>query len=496
MRTNFLVATVLGVWCAQALAECPDPEPGMSGYRAGQVTLRVADYADSESTLAQLETAYPGMTVIRSVPSRKIYMLQLPTGALDCDVVEILLETLVNPTPRTPDANRPLEFAELNFEAEAGEGSTGSIYVTVLPSVGAARYSNQPVLTRLGAASAHTRSTGRGVVVAVLDTGVDGAHPELQGAILPGYDFVSMADGAADIGDLLDTDGDGSTDEMVGHGTFIAGLIHSVAPDAKILPLKVLEADGVGDATTIAQAMYFAIDRGVEVINLSLGSTTESEVIADAIEDAQRHGIVVVTAAGNEGVRSPKRYPSATSGAIGVAAVDANGVREPYSNYHSDIFISAPGGMASADANEVDPNRAIISVTPSGYGAWAGTSLSAAFVSGAAALIRAQHPEWRPNSNTAEMVADALRGGAIDIDSQNPGFVGLLGAGALNVGATIANGPISPRVGDLNADGAIDLADLARLLADYSAPHSSADFDGSGRVDLSDLALMLAVFGT
>ncbi|MCA9243463.1 MAG: S8 family serine peptidase [Phycisphaerales bacterium] len=479
-----------------ARADCPEQPEGTNGHRNGQVTFRIADYADPEATLARVAAMYPQSAIVGLVPSRDIYTLLLPDSRIDCDTVAELIEGLVRPESGPIDPNRPLEYAELNFESEAAEGSTGSIYVGMRVNVGRAGYASQAGLSALGAQAAQANSTGRGVVVAVLDTGVDRTHPELQGAVLTGYDFVSMSSNVVDVGDGNDSDGDGLTDEMVGHGTFIAGLIHSIAPDAKIVPVRVLDSDGFGDAATIAQGIYFAIDRGVEVINISLGSTSESTVIKEAIYEARHKGIVVATAAGNDGSSSRRRYPAAMGEAMGVAALDANGVRANYSNYNSDIFISAPGGdMTGADAN--NPQGAIAGIVPNGeYASWAGTSLSSAMVAGAAALVRAQHPEWSPDSDTADSVEQKLRTTADDITAQNPAIATKLGAGRVNIGAAVLSGPVAPPPGDFNADGVVDLSDLARLLTDYGAVHSSADLNGSGSVDLSDLAMLLSVFGT
>ncbi len=290
---------------------------------------------------------------------------------------------------------------------------------------------------------------------------------------------------------------------MVGHGTYVAGLVALTAPDASILPVRVLGTDGVGDGWYLTKGMYFAIDAGVEVINLSLGSTYDSQGVDDAIQEAMGQGIVTVAAAGNLNRSDPREYPAMKSDPFGVSATDDQDIRADFSNFDDKIFISAPGAtfFIGGDPQQPDPVRSIVSSIPGGeYAIWSGTSMSTPFVSGAVALIRAQHPEWSRDLGTYGMVSFILQSTAVDIDDLNPGYAGLLGAGRLDIAGAVAQGPTAPRPGDLNNDGTIDVADLVQVITNWGpcpAPPTPCTSDGNGddRVDVGDLLLVILNWG-
>ncbi|RMF71808.1 MAG: hypothetical protein D6744_17460, partial [Planctomycetota bacterium] len=371
-------------WAA-AMADCPPSWPGGNTHAPGEVLLRVAPTSTIDEVLSRLNQTYPGTTALAASASRGIYQVNVPIGTLECDVLDTMLTTMVF-DPNAPDPNDPLLWAELNYESESAEGSTGSIYISNQLPTAAQFYQQQYAVQMLGMTAAQQSATGRGVAVAVLDTGVDAAHSALQGAVLPGYNFVADTPDTSESADGVDNDGDGMFDEMFGHGTFNAGLIHLTAPDAKILPIVVLNDDGVGETFDIIRGIYFAIDHGVEVINMSFGSSEWSEGLSEALEEARQHGILVVASAGNDNRKEPPRMPATSGDAIGVTAVDDHDVRAPFSNYHDDVFLSAPGATAKLPNGEPDPNRAVYSIVPGeGYASWEGTSLAAAFTSGTAA---------------------------------------------------------------------------------------------------------------
>lgn len=210
--------------------------------------------------------------------------------------------------------------------------------------------------------------SGDGVVVAVVDTGVDGTHPDLEGRVLEGVDLVEGGDGRVDPN---------------GHGTHIAGIIAAVAdngigvegvtPGAYILPVRVLGPDGVGDHATIAEGVVWAVDRGADVINLSLGGPESSEALEYAVSYAVERGVAVVAAAGNDGPGSQEVYPAAYPGVVGVAASSFDDSPTLFSSTGPWVDLAAPG-------------LGIVSTLPGGgYGWLSGSSQAAAFVSGAAA---------------------------------------------------------------------------------------------------------------
>jgi membrane-anchored mycosin MYCP len=227
---------------------------------------------------------------------------------------------------------------------------------------------------------------GRGVTVAVIDSGVSAGPPVLSGQVLAGRDYV---DGGGE--------GDGTCDES-GHGTMVGAIIagrdgtgpyHGVAPDARILPVRVLRDTRSYPSSEvdplIAQAIRWAADRGTDVINLSLNTSSGAEV-RQAVEYAQRRDIVVVAAAGNQGGSDQQgdvEYPAAFPGVLAVAGVDATGAHVSSSNAASYVDVAAPGDDIEGPA----PRGGGYAVFPEG-----GTSFAAPYVSGVAALLRARFP--------------------------------------------------------------------------------------------------------
>ncbi|MEU9478448.1 type VII secretion-associated serine protease mycosin [Streptomyces sp. NPDC048191] len=238
---------------------------------------------------------------------------------------------------------------------------------------------------------------GRGVTVAVLDTGVEADHPDLAGNVLPAKDMIGFG---AKQGDR----------DWARHGTAMAGIIAGhghgpgdsagvmgVAPEAKILPVRVILEDGdparakarTSRGNALADGIRWAADHGADVINLSLGDDSDSahpEPSEDeAVQYALKKGVVVVASAGNGGDKGDHvSYPAAYPGVIAATAVDRYGTRASFSTRRWYAAVSAPG----VDVVIADPDHKY-------YEGW-GTSAASAFVSGAAALVRAAHPGLSP----------------------------------------------------------------------------------------------------
>lgn len=229
------------------------------------------------------------------------------------------------------------------------------------------------------------------VVIAVLDTGVDLTHPDLQAKIVSGYDFIN-------------NDADPSDDE--GHGTHVAGIaaastnnhtgVAGMAWGARIMPVKVLDSQGQGALSTIASGIVWAADHGAPIINLSLGGSTPADTLEDAVNHAYRRGALLVAASGNEYTQgNPTSYPAAYDHVLAVGAVGDRNEHAAYSNTGPYVDVVAPGGNPTGDY-DTNPNHWIASTFWRGsgqaYAQIAGTSQAAPHVAGLAALILSVNP--------------------------------------------------------------------------------------------------------
>ena len=301
--------------------------------------------------------------------------------------------------------------AEPNYLVYAPETVQRSI-----PIIGGDRthsdYRLQPISTLLELEESHVLSTGEGVIVAIVDTGIDPDHSLFSGILLPGYDFVDGDGDPSEERDFIDNDCDGMVDEAYGHGTHVAGVIHLVAPGAAIVPLRALDSDGRGTASSVADAIREAVDSGAHVINLSLGLPVYSEVIDKAVEYANSFRAAVIAAAGNRGMSDVIDFPARANDAVAVAAVDMNYQKAAFSNVSESVDFAAVG---------ID----VLSGYPGGiYALWDGTSMAAPSISGAVALVISLHPDMKPE-DAVEILEDA----SWSLDEYNPDFEDLLGEG-------------------------------------------------------------------
>jgi type VII secretion-associated serine protease mycosin len=237
--------------------------------------------------------------------------------------------------------------------------------------------------------------------VAVVDTGVDLDHPDLSSRINPGYDFINN---------------DSSADDDNGHGTVVAGIATAITNNRKgvagaawrggIIPVKVLDATGVGTDATVASGITWAADHGAKVINLSLGGPADSPVLSEAVDYAAGKGVVLVASAGNDGSNAPS-YPAAYSRVLAVSATD-RGYFDWFSNYGWWVDVAAPGinitgTYPAAGAQEE-------------YAQGSGTSFSAALVSGLVLLVRAKNPTWSRSKVVSRILSTAQDYGPRGID--------------------------------------------------------------------------------
>jgi len=284
-------------------------------------------------------------------------------------------------------------------------------------------------MPRVGAPSGWSCiSAGRGVTVAVLDTGIYTQHPDLVPNLLAGYNFV---------------DGNTIVDDLNGHGTHVSGIIAAainnggvvgVAPRVSLLPVKVCGSNCPWDA--VAAGIRYAVDHGARVINLSLAGTTPSDTLYEAISYAYSHNVVLIAAAGNYD-NDTVRYPAAYTETLSVAATDINDLRATWSSYGPNTDLAAPGVNISSTV----PNSPY-------YALKLGTSMAAPHVAGAAAILISAQP-----SLTAVQARNLITSTARDlVYSGNPsygaGWDPYTGWGRLDVTAALARLPLAAVASD------------------------------------------------
>jgi subtilisin family serine protease len=274
---------------------------------------------------------------------------------------------------------------------------------------------------------------GAGIKVAVIDSGIDLQHPAFQGGLVPASEMWDYVGNDA----VPQEEGVLGTDAAYGHGTSVAGIILQIAPKAKILPLRVLGPDGSGDVLNVAAAINRAIQAGAAIINLSLGSNTNSQAVNDAISAATLRGIFVISSSGNtnnQNVTFPANQANVDTTLTGqyslsVSSVDANDDKSLFSTWGTSLEISAPGEVVFGPVPE---NR---------MGAWSGTSMSAPMVSATLALALGQSSSlYFANlttklKNTAYNIYKSGQNAAYKIDSSAAGVssLRLLGEGRLDI---------------------------------------------------------------
>jgi len=336
-------------------------------------------------------------------------------------------------------------------------------------------YTNAWGVLHIGADVAHANGNkGMGVKIAVIDTGIDYNHEDLDGNYAGGWDFVF-------------DDNDPFDDNTISHGTHVAGIIAAeengigvigVAPEADLYAVKVLDGGGFGLESWVIAGLEWAVDNGMDIVNLSLEGP-HGESLQAACDSAYNAGILLVAAGGNTSGGSVS-YPAAYESVIAVTATDANDVRAYFSPVGPELELAAPGVDILSTVTIANGNYSLLS----------GTSQAAPHVAGAAALSIL--------SNTKDLNGDGLLDNK-DVrrklqmtatDLGDPGLDSIYGFGLVNAAAAACECNA-----DCNNDGTVDLFDLAILKTEFSRTDCytnpcQADCNGDGSVDDLDLTIM------
>jgi thermitase len=416
-RSSRVVAAA-AVACAMATLTMPvfgarvTAKTGPVTAEATQLIVRF----DAVTSVEAINSAAGTVTEAASVGSTGTYLIELPAGG-DAGAAQAAIAAVPGVAWVAP--NLPIDPPEVDQSRIYAWRIYAWAIGDALPDAGV----YAPEAIKLPAAL--QTSTGAGVVVAVLDTGVQlepGPHPALAGSLVPGTDLIDGDAIPNETRNGIDDDGDGLIDEGSGHGTHVAGIVHQAAPDARIMPVRVLDDDGTGSQWTVAEGMYWAADHGANIINLSLGTHGSASVLREAVEEVTDQGVLVVAAAGNDG-RDRRMFPAAAPDAIAVGSVGVGDISSTFSNFGRWIDVVAPG--EDIHSSYAFPNDS--------YASTSGTSMASPWVAGEAALLLSRNPTLSPAA-----LSSAITRGAKRIDGLNPTRIGGLGAGRIDLAASLA----------------------------------------------------------
>ncbi|MEE8575698.1 MAG: S8 family serine peptidase, partial [candidate division Zixibacteria bacterium] len=369
-----------------------DALPPVINYVEGEIVIRFADGVTPSTGLG-----YDADTLAEGyLPSLGIYLLSYDTP-VDLEDSALRYSELDG-----------IIYAQPNYLISEIDPVQGSYPFSDLSGSGS--YADQDAANSLGLTAAHGIADGTGIRVGIVDGGVDFSHPAFTSAGVGGYDFVDD-----DVDPMDKPDG-----EISGHGTFVAGVVQLVAPQAELAAYRVFDENGFGNGFDVALAIFKAVEEGCDVINLSLVLKSRHLAVRDAINYAVGQGVAVIAAAGNN-AQSGVVYPAAEAGAIAVAAIDSQLTLADFSNYGDYIDVCAPGTeVYSAYQNDL-------------YAWWSGTSFAAPFGSGQAALLAQTQV-----TADANLLRLAIIATAVELDSNNPAYSGLLGNGVVDPVSSLA----------------------------------------------------------
>lgn len=425
-----------------------------NGPIPGEAILRFAPDAVPDSVIAGT-----GAMFVDSISAPRTFLVTFP-AAIPVDTMVNRLQARQGVLKAQPNFKHRLPEIQQMSQSFPDQNAPAYLeYESPSP------YYDQQALTMIEADSAALFSTGKNVVVAIIDNGIDVLHPLFYGSIDPnGYDFVDD-----------DYDPDEVPGQVYGHGTFVGGLIKLIAPDVQLMPMRAFDTAGVATTFDICEAIYRAIDYQADIINMSFGLYMDYPIIDAAMDDAFRAGVLMVAAAGNDGL-AVSAFPAGHDGVLSVAALDSLEQLADFSNYGDNLDICAPGvNLYSALAGEYD------------WGRWSGTSFAAPLVTAVCALVLSRDADATPSElhchirNSAR--TDLAWGSVVVPDS-------LYGFGCLDA----YHGVMSYAYGDMDTSGKLNLADITAMIsfvylkgtpADIN--ESLGDFNCDGKINLADI---------
>lgn len=402
-------------------------------YLMGEVVVGLTPGTDIDTLNAEF-----GTTVLNYLPLHDLYLLTAPhTANLEELCSQIAAKSYVT-------------FCHPNYLVDPMRGVQSSLpFADEMGSLN--KYADQPAGQLLRIEAAQAISTGVGQIVGVIDGGINMNHPAFDGKVVSGWDYV---------------DNDSIADEVPGgvnsgHGTFVAGVIHLVVPDATIRSYRVSDIEGEADGWVVAEAILQALADGCKIINVSLTTYKTHQAIATACRYASNQNVIVTCAAGNE-YNEIGYYPGSDPNTVAVAALDTNLALAGFSCYGEYIAVVAPGTDIYSPFLD------------DGYAWWSGTSFAAPFAAAELAMLRALDTTL----SRAELL-HLLVGSAVDIDPLNEDHSGQLGAGVLNPYGAILN--LEGRCGDIDGNLEVSIQDFADLIdAMYLGGSTQTSVDAAG----------------
>jgi len=329
----------------------------------------------------------PGAKRIGRIPGINVHIVQLPPNASEKAAAALLAR------------NPHVKFAEPDMMV-GPDGTANDPY-----------YASEWHLSTIGAPTAWDTSTGAGITVAILDSGVDSSHPDLQGQLVAGWNFY---------------DNNSNTADVTGHGTAVAGTVaaatnnglgvSSIAPGAKIMPIRICDTSGIAYFSTVATALTWAADHGARVANISFSGMTGSSTVQSAAQYLKNKGGETVVSAGNTGAN--EGYANSTSLITVSATQNSTDAFSTWSSYGNNVDISAPGYYIYS------------TVKGGSYGGWWGTSFSSPVVAGTVALMMAANPAIAPGTLENLLFSTAQ-------DLGTPGWDMYYGWGRVNTAAAV-----------------------------------------------------------